>query len=100
MIDHYWFKREKRTLEGVAVTRSDGQSLNKAPRLHFDLDAMRDSLQSLSDDQRQVLILKYIASLPNEDIARIMNKSERTIRGLQMRGLQILANHAQYKKWT
>ena len=94
-MDHYWFKREKRALEEVAVTRSDGQSPNKAAKLHFDLDAMRDSLQSLSGDQRQVLILKYIAGLPNEDIARIMNKSERTIRGLQMGGLQILAKHAQ-----
>ena len=95
MIDHYRFKREKRPFEEVAVARSDGQSPNKEAQLHFDLEAMRDSLQSLSGDQRQVLILKYIAGLPNEDIAKIMDKSERTIRGLQIGGLQILAKHVQ-----
>lgn len=100
MIDHYRFKSEERPLEEVAVMRSNRQSPNQEAELHFDLEAMRDSLQSLSGDQRQVLILKYIAGLPNENIARIMNKRERTIRGLQMRGLQILAKHVQHKKWA
>jgi RNA polymerase sigma factor (sigma-70 family) len=100
MIDHYRFNREKRSLEEVAVAHSDSQSPNEEASLHFDLEAMRDSLQSLSGDQRQVLILKYIARLPNEDIARIMNKKGRTIRALQMRGLQILASHVQHKKWA
>jgi RNA polymerase sigma-70 factor (ECF subfamily) len=66
--------------------------------MHFDLDAMRDSLQVLSKDQQQVLILKYIVGLPNESIAKIMNKQEGTIRGLQMRGLQTLAKHMREKE--
>jgi DNA-directed RNA polymerase specialized sigma24 family protein len=44
------------------------------------------------------LILKYIVGLPNESIAKIMNKQEGTIRGLQMRGLQTLAKHMREKE--
>lgn len=66
--------------------------------MHFDLEAMRDSLQVLSKDQQQVLILKYIAGLPNESIAKVMNKQEGTIRGLQMRALQTLARYMKEKE--
>jgi DNA-directed RNA polymerase specialized sigma24 family protein len=41
--------------------------------------------------------LKYIAGLPNENIARVMNKQEGTVRGLQMRGLQTLAKYMKEK---
>jgi DNA-directed RNA polymerase specialized sigma24 family protein len=42
--------------------------------------------------------LKYIAGLPNDSIARIMNKQEGTVRGLQMRGLQTLARYMKAKE--
>jgi RNA polymerase sigma factor (sigma-70 family) len=59
---------------------------------------MRDALQFLSADQQQALILKYIAGLPNDSIAKIMNKQEGTVRGLQMRGLQTLARYMKEKE--
>jgi RNA polymerase sigma factor (sigma-70 family) len=59
---------------------------------------MRDGLQALSKDQQQALVLKYIAGLPNDSIARIMNKQEGTVRGLQMRGLQTLARYMKAKE--
>jgi DNA-directed RNA polymerase specialized sigma24 family protein len=49
-------------------------------------------------NQQQALILKYIAGLPNDSIAKIMKKQEGTVRGLQMRGLQVLAKHMHQKE--
>ena len=46
----------------------------------------------------EFLILKYIAGLPNPDIAKIMNKQEGTIRGLQMRALQVLAKYMHHEE--
>jgi RNA polymerase sigma-70 factor, ECF subfamily len=98
MIDLYRSKRETVPLEHIATLPSDRQSPDDEVQLHFDLEAMRDALQSLSPDQQQVLILKYIAGLPNENIAKIMHKQEGTIRGLQMRGLQVLAKHMHHEE--
>ena len=98
VIDQYRSKRELVPLEEAMALPSDMQSPDEEVQLHFDLEAMRDALQVLSADQQQVLILKYIAGLPNENIAKIMNKREGTIRGLQMRGLQILAKYMHHKE--
>ncbi len=98
VIDHYRSKRELVPLEEAVALPSDMESPDEQAQLHFDLEAMRDALQFLTGDQQQALILKYIAGLPNENIARIMNKQEGTIRGLQMRGLQILAKYMHHKE--
>ena len=98
VIDHYRSKRETVPLEEAVALPSDMQSPDEEVQLQFDLEAMRDALQALSADQQQVLILKYIAGLPNPDIAKIMHKNEGTIRGLQMRGLQTLAKYMHHKE--
>src|ERR1043165_7949498 len=98
VIDHYRTKKDILPLEEAIATPSDMEMPDEEAQMHFDLEAMRDSLQALSKDQQQVLILKYIAGLPNEDIAKIMGKQEGTIRGLQMRGLQTLAKHMKAKE--
>ncbi|MBI5839837.1 MAG: sigma-70 family RNA polymerase sigma factor [Chloroflexi bacterium] len=57
----------------------------------FGVRAMRDAMQFLTEDQQQVLILKFIAGMSVRNIARIMIKSEDAIRGLEMDALQALA---------
>ena len=74
------------------------QSPHEEVEARFDLQAMRDGLQALTGDQQQVLILKYIAGLPNENIAKIMHRQEGTIRGLQMRALQTLSKYMHEKE--
>lgn len=98
VIDHYRTKKFTLPLDEVLALPSDMELPDEEAQMHFDLDAMRDSLQVLSKDQQQVLILKYIVGLPNDSIAKIMNKQEGTIRGLQMRGLQTLAKHMREKE--
>jgi RNA polymerase sigma-70 factor (ECF subfamily) len=61
---------------------------------------MRDALQFLTEEQQQVLILKFIAGLPNENIAKIMNKREGAVRALQMRALQTMAKYMEKKEYS
>ena len=98
VIDHYRTKKETLPLEEALSLPSDMELPDQQAQTRFDLEAMRDALQALSKDQQQVLILKYIAGLPNDSIAKIMNKQEGTIRGLQMRGLQTLAKYLKQKE--
>ena len=99
VIDHYRTKKNMLPLEEAIALPSDLDMPDQEAQLHFDLEAMRDALQMLSKDQQQALILKYIGGLPNDSIAKVMNKQEGTVRGLQMRGLQTLAKYMKEKEW-
>ena len=98
VIDHYRTKKATLPLEEAIALPSDMEMPDDEAQMHFDLQAMRDALQFLTSDQQQALILKYIAGLPNANIAKIMKKQEGTIRGLQMRGLQILSKYMREKE--
>jgi RNA polymerase sigma-70 factor (ECF subfamily) len=98
VIDYYRAKKDTVSLDKAATLPSNTKRPEEEVEARFDLEAMRDGLQSLTGDQQQVLILKYIAGLPNENIARIMKKQEGTIRGLQMRALQTLSKYMHEKE--
>jgi len=98
VIDHYRTKKNSLPLEEAIAFPSELDLPDEMAQTRFDLEAMRDGLQALSKDQQQALVLKYIAGLPNDSIARIMNKQEGTVRGLQMRGLQTLARYMKAKE--
>jgi len=100
VIDHYRTKKKALPLEEAIALPSDMEMPDEEAQMHFDLQAMRDALQFLTSDQQQALILKYIAGLPNDSIAKMMNKQEGTVRGLQMRALQTLAKYMKEKEWV
>jgi RNA polymerase sigma-70 factor (ECF subfamily) len=56
-----------------------------------EMGSIKIALQTLTDDQRQVLLLKFIDEMSNEEIARHLGKREGAIRALQMRGLKALS---------
>lgn len=63
----------------------------------FDLQAMRDGLQFLTEEEQQILVLKFIVGLPAKNIARIMGKREGDILVLQVRALQMLSRYLKEK---
>jgi RNA polymerase sigma factor (sigma-70 family) len=51
---------------------------------------VRHVLEGLSDDQRDVLVLRFLSDLSFAEIAEIMGKREGTVRMIQNRGLATL----------
>lgn len=98
VIDHYRARKASVPLEEVAPLASNERTPDEEADIRFDLQAMRKMLQSLTDEQQQVLILKFIAGLPNKNIAKMMNKREGAIRALQMRALQTLSKRLEEKE--
>jgi RNA polymerase sigma-70 factor (ECF subfamily) len=49
------------------------------------------SLAYLTEDQQQVIVLKFMQGLNNAEVAQIMGKTEGAIKALQRRGLEALA---------
>ncbi|MDQ3756938.1 MAG: RNA polymerase sigma factor [Actinomycetota bacterium] len=50
-----------------------------------------EALQAITADQREVLVLRFVADLPLEDVARITRRRVGAVKALQHRGLESLA---------
>lgn len=56
----------------------------------LDHDSLRIALRSLGDDQKDVILMRFIEGMPLAETARAMHKSEDAIKGLQRRALAAL----------
>ncbi|HQZ70880.1 MAG: sigma-70 family RNA polymerase sigma factor [Anaerolineae bacterium] len=56
----------------------------------FSHQALRQALAELTDDQQQVVILKFVDGLSNLEVAQILGKTEGAIKSLQHRALASL----------
>jgi RNA polymerase sigma-70 factor (ECF subfamily) len=54
---------------------------------------MRDALEALSEEQREVLLLRIVADLSVAEVAAIVGKRAGAVRALQHRGLERLRRH-------
>src|SRR3954466_13929041 len=55
--------------------------------------SMLELIENLSQEQQQVLTLKFVFNLPNGDVATILGKTEGAIKSLQHRALVSLQKH-------
>jgi RNA polymerase sigma-70 factor, ECF subfamily len=53
-------------------------------------ETMRRALHKLNDDQRDVIVLRFVAGMQIGEVAKALNKSEDAIKGLQRRALAAL----------
>jgi len=88
LVDYFRKSQKRRSLdiEIATVAASTEQELErKAVR-----QELLEAISCLRDNQRQVIILKFIEGLDNREIGQIMGKSQGAIRILQMRALATL----------
>lgn len=91
VIDHYRTRKQNVSLDDVATALGHDPHLDDKIDLEFDVKTLQAAMKHLTQDQREVLTLKFIAGLGTSEISRQMRKSEGAIRALQMRALQALA---------
>jgi RNA polymerase sigma factor (sigma-70 family) len=53
-------------------------------------ELLRQALARMNEDQREVVLLRFVVGLPIADVARSLHKSEDAVKGLQRRGLSAL----------
>jgi len=92
LIDYYRAQRETMSLEASDVEQvvADHSVAGEVEK-KIEADSLLSQLSQLTEDQRQVLILRFMDGLTTEEIAQRLGKREGAIRALQMRGLQALA---------
>ena len=75
----------------TAVTRATEEAGPEAmATLRDDLDRVARALADLTDDQREVIELRFFAGLSVYEVAAAMGRQEGTIRGLQFRAIASL----------
>lgn len=62
---------------------------------HLDFQRVLQSLRVLNDQQREVIVLRFVEELSIAETAQIMQKSEGAVKALQHRALETLRRHLQ-----
>jgi len=92
VIDHY--RTAKPTVElqeTIMATNPLEDDLEDGLDRQIESEKLRQSLQRLTEEQQQVLTLKFIAGMSTSEVAKQIGKREGAVRALQMRALQALA---------
>ncbi len=98
VIDYYRTKKATVNLDEVSQSHASDPAPDDDVQHRLDVQAIRDAMQTLTDEQQQVLTLRFIAGMSTEDIAKLMDKREGAIRALQMRALQALTKYMSEKE--
>ncbi len=92
VIDHYRTRKVTAALDDVRLSDpGHAEAVENGIDFSAEMKSIKTALLTLTDDQRQVLTLKFMGQMSNEEIARHLGKREGAIRALQMRGLKALA---------
>lgn len=91
VVDHYRTKREILPLNDILST-ADEPIVDPEIALNLSLAAeeLSDAMAQLTQEQRQVIALKFIEGYDVAEIAQMLNKKEGAIRALQYRALRSL----------
>ena len=98
VIDHYRARKQTVSIDEVVSLPAHDDAVDEQVQVRFDIQAMSDGLQFLTEEQQQVLTLRFIAGLETNEISKQMGKAEGAIRALQMRALQALSKYMAEKE--
>jgi len=92
VVDHYRARKEFVGLEAAANIPDPIDGPEEAVADQEKFATLHRAMQSLNQDQQQVLACRFIAGLSHAETAAIMARSEQAVRALQYRALVVLRN--------
>ena len=90
VIDHVRTRHEHAELYSIIGWTHGDAGPEQRAALSEDLDRVAEALKELTDDQREVIELRFFAGLSVLEAAMVMGRQEGTIRGLQFRAIAAL----------
>lgn len=81
--------RHEQELDEAITGRQQSPEVATANTLNS--DRLRQALEHLTPDQRDVIILRFIGEMRISEVADALNKSHSAVKSLQSRGLQMLS---------
>ena len=95
---NYWRKKKEESLDALREVQGDtfpatsGDPREAAERSETG-NMLRQALKNLTEEQQEVITMRFISELSNKEIAELLGKSEDAIRQLQSRGLRELRKY-------
>ena len=91
VIDHYRVKKPEFSLEEstIGLIYSNTDSLREVS-LKLEVEKAKRAINLLPETQKEVIILRFIEELTNKEVAKIIKKSETSVRIIQHRALKKL----------
>jgi RNA polymerase sigma-70 factor, ECF subfamily len=86
-------RSQESPLEHAALVAS-GDTM-EAVEEHLDFRQILQTLRVLNDQQREVIVLRFVEEMSIAETAQIMQKSEGAVKALQHRALETLRRHLQ-----
>jgi RNA polymerase sigma-70 factor, ECF subfamily len=93
VIDHVRTRHEHADLESVGDRPDADAGPEEISAVRQELAAVAAALESLTDEQREAIELRFFAGLSAREAAVAMGKQEGTVRGLQFRGIAAIRRH-------
>ena len=90
IIDQIRTRRDHLSLVDAVTRETDEAGPEAEAALHEDLNQVAHALTELTDDQREVIELRFFAGLSVLETAVAMGRQEGTVRGLQFRAIAAL----------
>ena len=91
VVDYYREKAKTQTISAEFVQITDPRfNLEEKAIAGSDLDMVRGALAGIKDDYREVIVWHYLDDLKIPEIAKILDKSEETVRVLLHRAMKKL----------
>jgi RNA polymerase sigma-70 factor (ECF subfamily) len=86
-IDHYRKSVLRQDLQLVDGMQTSGSDLDETIEKGLTVEKLHLALARLPENQREVVILRFIVAMPVADVAFTLHKSEDSVKGLQRRAL-------------
>jgi RNA polymerase sigma-70 factor (ECF subfamily) len=91
VVDHWRsLRRVASPIDDLRDAASDEAAPDEQVSRDMEVEALRKALLRLPDDQRDVLILRFIEGMPHAEVAAVLGKSIVAVRQIQSRALRSL----------
>ena len=98
LIDYLRRRRRLQTTEIRMESLAGIDDVGQEMELKLEQQRLLEAISVLPDNQRQVIILKFVEGMDNREVGQIMGKSEGNIRVIQMRALRALRHRLSGEK--
>lgn len=87
VVDYYRTQRETISLDEFPAADENAEDVEELAQHHLDNETIRQALKLLTEDQQQVILLKFIVGYSTDEVAQLLRKHPAAVRALQHRAL-------------
>jgi RNA polymerase sigma-70 factor (ECF subfamily) len=90
VVDHYRLGQDRQKQPLTESLASDEAEPESVAEQRVQCDNVRSAMEQLTDEQQEVIALKFLEGLTNDEVAQITNRSVGAVKALQHRALATL----------